>query len=190
MLIGYARVSTNEQNLDLQKQALLKAGCEKIFEDQGLSGTKINRPALIEAIKLIQKGDVLVVWKLDRLGRSLSHLVTTIEDFSKKGIQFKSLTENIDTTTSSGSLVFGIMAVLAQFERSLIIERTNAGLASARKRGIILGRRKSITGDKSEIIEKLVQEGYSRNYIAKFVNVSRYTLYKHLKEANFNYSIT
>ena len=142
MIIGYARVSTEDQKLDLQLDALQKAGCEKIFEDHGFSGRKINRPAFTEAITLLQKGDILIVWKLDRLGRSLKQLVNTIDDFGEKGIQFRSLTDNIDTTTASGSLIFGIMAVLAQHERAIIVERTNAGLAAAKRRGVLLGRRK------------------------------------------------
>src|SRR3954447_25059658 len=134
MLIGYARVSTNEQNLDSQKDALSKAGCEEIYSDH-VSGTKSRRPGLEDALSHLRGGDTLVVWRLDRLGRSLRHLIDTVTEWQDKGIGFKSLTESIDTTTSGGKLIFHIFGALAEFEREIIKERTLAGLQAARARG-------------------------------------------------------
>ena len=134
MLIGYARVSTHEQNLDLQIDALKVVGCEKIFTDK-ISTLKAERKGLQEALDFLRPGDVLVVWKLDRLGRTLKQLIELIAMFNQKGIGFKSLKETIDTTTSTGKLVFHIFAALAEFERDIIRERTNAGLQAARARG-------------------------------------------------------
>ena len=127
MLIGYARVSTDEQNLDFQRDALQSAGCEKIFTDH-ISGTKARRPGLEEALSHLRQGDTLVVWRLDRLGRSLRHLIDTVNDLQEQGVNFKSLTEALDTTTSGGKLVFHIFGALAEFEREIIRERTRAGL--------------------------------------------------------------
>src|SRR3954470_3634818 len=131
MLIGYARVSTDDQNLDLQRDALTKAGCEQIYTDR-VSGTKATRKGLKEALSHLRAGDTLVVWRLDRLGRSLRHLIDTITELGDRGVGFKSLQENIDTTTSGGKLVFHIFGSMAEFERDIIKERTNAGLESAR----------------------------------------------------------
>ena len=147
MLIGYARVSTQEQTLNLQKDALAKAGCTKIFTDTA-SGAKTERIGLEEALNYVRKGDTLVVWRLDRLGRSLPHLITTMTDLEERGIGFKSLTENIDTTTSGGKLIFHIFGALAEFERNLIRERTTAGLLAARARGRKGGRPKVMTVQK------------------------------------------
>src|SRR3712207_2501380 len=134
MLIGYARVSTHDQTLSLQKDALEKADCEKIFTDT-VSGTKAERKGLTEALSHLRAGDTLVVWRLDRLGRSLRHLIDTITELAERGVGFKSLQENIDTTTSGGKLVFHIFGALAEFEREIIRERTRAGLTAARSRG-------------------------------------------------------
>src|SRR6266511_6021697 len=134
MLIGYARVSTNEQTLALQNDALTNAGCVRLFTDTA-SGATTSRPGLAEAISFAREGDVLVVWRLDRLGRSLKHLIDTITTLERQGIGFKSLTENIDTTTSGGKLIFHIFGALAEFERDIIRERTRAGLTAARARG-------------------------------------------------------
>src|SRR3954466_11684681 len=141
MLIGYARVSTNDQTLDLQQDALTKAGCEKIFTDT-VSGATTERKGLDQALTKLRAGDTLTVWRLDRLGRSLPHLITTITSLEKQGIGFKSLTENIDTTTSGGKLIFHIFGALAEFERNLIRERTLAGLEAARARGRTGGKPK------------------------------------------------
>jgi DNA invertase Pin-like site-specific DNA recombinase len=139
MIIGYARVSTVEQTLALQEDALRKAECAEIYRDT-VSGVKADRPGLTKALEFVRQGDTLVVWRLDRLGRSLEHLIATVGDLERRGIGFKSLTENIDTTTPSGKLVFHMFAALAQFERDLIRERTMAGLVAARARGRNGGR--------------------------------------------------
>ena len=182
MIVGYARVSTEEQNSDLQKQALLKAGCEEIFDEHGFSGMHIDRPKLKKVINSLKKGDVLVVWKLDRLGRSLSHLVTLIEGFAKNGIQFKSLTENIDTTSPGGTLIFHMMAAMAQFERNLMVERTKAGLAAAKNRGEIMGRPKKMNTERYEVAIQLLKEGKKKiPEIAHILKVSRQTIYNEIK---------
>ena len=143
MLVGYARVSTHEQNLSLQVDALTQAGCEKIFEDK-ISGIKAERPGLNAALEFVRKGDTLVVWRLDRLGRSLKHLIETVADLEGRGIGLRSLQEAIDTTTAGGRLVFQIFGALAEFERNLIRERTLAGLQAARARGRKGGRPKAL----------------------------------------------
>src|ERR671920_273625 len=157
MLIGYARVSTNEQNLSLQRDALEKAGCEQIYTDQ-VSGTKARRPGLEEAFSHLRSGDTLVVWRLDRLGRSLRHLIDTVTELQEKGIGFKSLQESIDTTTSGGKLVFHIFGALAEFEREIIRERTNAGLQSARARGKRGGRPKALTDKQVAMLNNLAAD--------------------------------
>src|SRR4051812_27711130 len=154
MLIGYARVSTEDQNLNSQRDALNAAGCEHIYTDT-VSGTKARRPGLEQALSHLRHGDTLVVWRLDRLGRSLRHLIDTVTDLQEKGIGFKSVTETIDTTTSSGKLVFNIFASLAEFEREIIRERTNAGLLAARSRGRKGGRRKALTEKQAQIAQQL-----------------------------------
>jgi DNA invertase Pin-like site-specific DNA recombinase len=140
MLIGYARVSTEEQNLDLQIDALKKAGCEKIYSDHGVSGKTTDRPELNRALDQLRKGDTLVVWRLDRLGRNLLHLVQTVAGLGDGGVGFVSLNEKIDTSSASGTLVFNVFCSMAQFERDLISERTKAGLESAKARGRKGGR--------------------------------------------------
>lgn len=139
-LIGYARVSTDEQSLDLQIDALERAGCDRIFCDAGFSGTLKSRPALDDAIGSLKQGDTLVTWRLDRLGRSLSHLITLVTELESNGMAFKSLSDAVDTSTAGGRLQFHMLGALAEFERSLISERIKAGMASARARGVELGR--------------------------------------------------
>ena len=140
--VGYARVSTLEQNLDLQLKALKSAGCAEIFTDK-VSGSKSERPGLTKALANLKPGDTLLVWRLDRLGRSMPHLLSVIQDLKEKGIGFRSIQDGaINTTTASGELIFNIFASLAQFERALIIERTNAGLTAARARGRVGGRKR------------------------------------------------
>src|SRR6202045_102196 len=141
MLIGYARVSTSDQTLNLQKDALEHIGCSQIFTDT-ISGATTERHGLDAALSYVREGDTLVVWRLDRLGRSLKHLIETITTLNNRKIGFKSITENIDTTTSGGKLIFHIFGALAEFERDLIRERTNAGLEAARARGRLGGRPK------------------------------------------------
>src|SRR4249920_1365049 len=149
MLIGYARVSTSDQTLDLQEDALEKLGCSRIFTGT-VSGAKAERTGLDEALNYIRQGDTLVVWRLDRLGRSLNHLIETITGLNNRHIGFKSITENIDTTTSGGKLIFHIFGALAEFERDIIRERTQAGLTAARARGRKGGRPKALTPKKQE----------------------------------------
>ncbi|MBN3802387.1 recombinase family protein [Paraburkholderia sp. Ac-20336] len=175
MKIGYARVSTDEQNLDLQTRALKAAGCQMLFEDQGVSGASFLRPGLSSMLEQLRAGDILVVWRLDRLGRSLRRLLELIESLSARGIQFQSLTEAIDTTSCSGMLIFHMLAALAQFERSLIGERTRAGMRAARDRGSRLGRRPVLTPEqKTEAIELL--ESCSISDVAAKFNVHPRTI--------------
>lgn len=182
MLIGYARVSTTDQNLDLQLDALNAAGCEKIFTDTA-SGGKSERLGLASALELCRKKDTLVVWKLDRLGRSLPHLVETVRDLESKGIGFKSLQESIDTTTSGGKLIFHIFASLAEFERDIIKERTNAGLAAARARGRTGGRPKGIMDANKQKAALALKNDNTRSVveICKILGVSRNTYYKYIR---------
>lgn len=140
MRVGYARVSTDEQSLDLQLDALQRDGCDRVYHDRGLSGATADRPALGLALKALREGDVLVVWKLDRLGRSLAHLISIIVALERRGVGFRSISEAIDTTSASGRLLFHIMGALAEFERALISERTRAGMNAARARGVHVGR--------------------------------------------------
>lgn len=176
MLIGYARVSTKDQDRALQIDALKAAGCDKTFEETA-SGAKTDRPELNAALDYMREGDVLVVWKLDRLSRSMKQLIDTVEMLNAKGIEFKSLTDAIDTTTPQGKLVFGIFASLAEFERSLIRERVNAGLASARKRGRIGGRPR-VDADAVTQAQALIRGGMSTSKAAKLAGISRSTLYR------------
>src|SRR3954451_25353581 len=157
MLVGYARVSNNDQTLALQQDALQKAGCTKIFTDTA-SGAQAERKGLTEAISYVRAGDTLVVWKLDRLGRSLKDLITRITELQNRDIGFKSLTEQIDTTTSGGKLIFHIFGTLAEFERDIIKERTQAGLAAARARGKRGGRRPNLTPRDIALVRKLYEE--------------------------------
>ena len=181
MLIGYARVSTQDQTLNLQKDALEKLGCNKIFTDTA-SGAKAERIGLDEALEYVREGDTLVVWRLDRLGRSLKHLIETISQLDNRKIGFKSLTENIDTTTSGGKLIFHIFGALAEFERNLIRERTNAGLQAARARGRKGGRPKSLTGKKTAMAQALYNDKNNTvDEICKTLNISRATLYRYIK---------
>jgi DNA invertase Pin-like site-specific DNA recombinase len=180
MLIGYARVSTEDQNLDLQRDALETAGCEQIYTDR-VSGTKARRPGLEQALSHLRAGDTLVVWRLDRLGRSLRHLIDTVTELQEKGIGFKSLTESIDTTTSGGRLVFDIFASLAEFEREIIRERTQAGLQAARARGRRGGRPKALTEKQAEMLNRLAADkNRSVDEICKTLGISRMTFYRYV----------
>src|SRR5215207_476624 len=180
MYIGYARVSTDDQNLDLQRDALEKANCEQIYADQ-VSGTKARRPGLETALSHLRSGDTLVVWRLDRLGRSLRHLIDTVTDLQEKGIGFKSLTENIDTTTSGGKLVFHIFGALAEFEREIIRERTQAGLQSARSRGKVGGRPKALTLKEVQILRNMAADkSLTVSDICKTLGIGRTTFYRYV----------
>src|ERR687895_742963 len=178
MLIGYARVSTQDQTLHLQQDALTKAGCNKIFTDTA-SGAKAERKGLEQALSYVRKGDTFVVWRLDRLGRSLPHLIATMTDLEERGIGFKSLTENIDTTTSGGKLILHIFGALAEFERNLIRERTQAGLAAARARGRIGGRPKALTPQQRRIAQALYDDPTNSILeICRTLKISKTTLYR------------
>ena len=179
-MIGYARVSTADQHLDLQRDALAKAGCARIYADDGMSGTTTKRPQLTRALKGLQAGDALVVWRLDRLGRPLAHLIASIDELGHRGCYFKSITEAIDTTTAGGTLILHIMGALAQFERTLVVERTNAGLAAARKRGVHLGRCFALNYDKLQRARKLKDAGETPTAIARSLGCSRSTVYASL----------
>ena len=180
MKYGYARVSTDDQKADLQINALKKAKCDYIFTDTA-SGAVKKRPELTRCLESLRAGDTLVVWKLDRLGRSLSHLVAVLSDLQGKGVAFLSLTEAIDTESAAGRLLGHMLAALAEFERTLIVERTQAGLKAAKKRGIKLGRRPSLSDDQRKHARELLDKGESPAMIAKLLNVCRATLYNSLK---------
>lgn len=179
MLVGYARVSTDDQDLSLQRDALTAAKCERLFSDT-MSGAKTERPGLAEALDFCRQGDTLVVWRLDRLGRSLTNLIELLNLLAERGIGFRSLSEQIDTTTSGGKLIFHIFGALAEFERELIRERTQAGLAAARSRGRQGGRPKKLDSErKIKMAQSLYQDGaHSIDDICKMLGISRATLYR------------
>jgi len=182
MNIGYARVSTFEQNLDLQIDALKKADCEKIVTD-AISGSIAERPGLSKLNEILRKGDTLIVWRLDRLGRSLKHLIEIINNFEKKGVAFQSLEETINTKTSTGKLIFHLFGSLAEFERNLITERTRTGLEAARARGRQGGRPKKLEKDKRQLAVDLYQDKkHSIKQICSTVGISKPTLYKYIRE--------
>jgi DNA invertase Pin-like site-specific DNA recombinase len=177
MLTGYARVSTDEQSLDLQLDALKRARCKRIFSDK-VSTTRADHPGLADAVSHLRDRDVLVLWKLDRLGRTLKGLVDFVADLQERKIQFRSLTDGIDTTTPAGRFFFHIMASLAQMERELLAERTRAGLAAARRRGRLGGRKRRMTPGKVESARKLLKGGMPPRDVARNLGVSIPTLYR------------
>lgn len=179
MFLGYARVSTDDQNLDLQLDALKAAGCEQMFTDK-VSGASKSREGLEEALKYARDGDVLVVWKLDRLGRTVKGLVELVEGIQARGVQFKSITDGIDTSTTAGRFFFHVMAALAEMERELIRERTNAGLSAARARGRLGGRKPKMDELKITAARKLLDAGMSSVEVARNLGISRATLYRSL----------
>ena len=181
MKIGYSRISTADQSLDLQKDKLKAFGCERLFDDV-ISGSKFKREGLNEMFKVLRKGDVLVVWRLDRLGRNLKELITIVADLEEKGIGFYSMTENINTTTPSGKLIFNIFGSLAEFERNLIIERTRAGLESARARGRLGGRTSIHSKENIRMAHNLHNDKNNKiSDILKIMNISKASLYNLLK---------
>ena len=181
MVIGYARTSTQDQNQDLQIDALKKAGCEKMFTDK-VSGTVSERPGLTKLKEQLRKGDILVVYRLDRLARSIKDLIDWVTYFEKEGVAFKSVHENIDTTTPTGKLTFHIFAAIAEFERSLIIERTQAGLAAARARGRKGGRPKALNKDKRDVAVDLYnQKKLTIEKICEMMEITKPTLYKYIR---------
>ena len=180
MLVGYARVSTGEQNLDLQRDALTKAGCEQMFTDE-MSGAKAERPGLTQALAFIRPGDTLVVWRLDRLGRSLTDLIARMAELRQRAIGFKSLHESIDTSSPAGKLQFHIFSALAEFERDLIRERTMAGLRAARARGRKGGRKPQMTKEKIKAAASLMKDKNNTvKDICHTLGVSRATLYRYV----------
>jgi DNA invertase Pin-like site-specific DNA recombinase len=184
MLIGYARVSTPDQTLDLQRDALKASCCERIFIDT-MTGTSTARPGLDKALATLTAGDTLIVWKLDRFGRSLAHLVQTVADLGARGISFRSLSDPIDTTSTGGRLVLHIMDALAEFELSLIVERTQAGLQAAKRRGRKLGRPGKLTGAQIAHAGALLSAGEDGRTVARSFGVARSTLYRALKVAEY-----
>jgi DNA invertase Pin-like site-specific DNA recombinase len=185
-LLGYARVSTGDQHPDLQVDALTAAGCYRVFVDRA-SGARTDRPQLAAVLDQLRPGDTLVVWKLDRLGRSLRHLVDTITELADQGVGFRSLQEAIDTTTPGGKLVFHVFAALAEFERDLVRERTSAGLAAARARGRVGGRPSVMTPAKLAAARQLYASGaHTVTAIAATLGVSRASIYRHLQSPGTN----
>lgn len=186
MLIGYARVSTPDQNINLQKDALLKAGCEKIFEDIA-SGSKTERKGFAAAIAECRKGDTLVIWKLDRMSRSTRHLIETIEKLKEKGVFIKCIQDDLDTSTPIGKVIYTVFAALAEFERDIIKERTNAGLAAARARGKKGGRPKVMDKKKLTIAKALYADKTNTvQSICQTLSIHRTTFYKYLKNEKIN----
>lgn len=184
MKIGYARVSTHEQNTSMQKHALKQAGCEKIFTDTA-SGARTDRPGLDNAFNHLRSGDILVVWKLDRLGRSLQHLIETIKSLQEKKIGFQSLQESIDTTTTGGKLIFHIFSALAEFERDVIRDRTKAGLIAARARGRVGGRPALLAPKQIIRIKKLYDARKNTvEEICKIFTISHPTFYNYINQVN------
>jgi len=184
MDIGYARVSTLDQNLDLQKDALNRAGCEKIFVDE-ISGATAARPGLERALEMAREGDVLVVWRLDRLGRSLKHLVELVGELEERNVGLRSIQEAMDTSSPGGRLIFHVFAALAEFERSLIQERTNAGLAAARARGRKGGRPKKLDKKKRNLVVSLYSERkHSIDEICQMMGISKPTLYDYVQASS------
>lgn len=179
MKIGYARVSTTDQNLQSQTDALRAAGCDEVVSDE-VSGAATKRPKLDELLARLGQGDVLVIVRLDRLGRSLPHLIDVVQTIEARGAGLHSLSEAIDTTTAGGRLIFHLMGALAEFERTLIIERTQAGLQAARKRGAKVGRPKVLTGAQVEHARTLIAGGESPSAVARSLKVNRATLYRAL----------
>jgi len=183
MLIGYARVSTDDQHLDLQRDALKAAGCERIIEEKA-SGGKVDRVGLVHLVELLRAGDTVVIWRLDRLGRSLKDLIQLVERFEAAGVGLRSLHEQIDTASSGGRLVFHVFGALAEFERNLIRERTNAGLAAARARGRMGGRKPALNEDKRALALALhAGKQHTIKQICSMMGISKSTLYNYLGEA-------
>lgn len=178
MKVGYARVSTTGQTLDAQMDALTRAGCERVFRETA-SGSRSDRPVLAEALSFLRPGDALVVTKLDRAARSLRHLLDIMETLSKRNIEFVSLTESLDTSNPGGKLVFSIFGAIAEFERSLIVERTQAGLAAAKSRGRTGGRPRKMTEEKVRAARQLLDQDHSATEVAAMLGVSVPTLFRH-----------
>ncbi len=180
MKIGYARVSTEDQNPDLQLAALQQAGCKHVFTDKA-TGAHVKRPELAKCLKTLAHGDTLIVWKLDRLGRSLRDLIGLLDDLKARGVAFRSLTEAIDTTTPTGRAMWQMVGILAELERSLIQERTKAGRAAAVARGVKMGRKPKLTPQQVTHARTLIEQGEHHDTVAQSLNVARRTLYRALQ---------
>ena len=180
MKYGYARVSTDDQSPALQLTALKRAGCKTVFKDDGLSGATTKRPALLRCLKKLEHGDTLTVWKLDRLGRSLRDLIAMLDDLKRRGVKFRSLTEAIDTETPTGRAMWQMIGVLAELEKSLISERTRAGVKAAQRRGVKFGRKPKLSQQQIDHARKLIDTGQRREDVATLLNVNRTTLYRTL----------
>ena len=181
MKVGYARTSTTEQRLDLQLDALKEAGCKKIFTDEGISGGTSERPGLTEALKYARKKDMLVIWKLDRLGRSLNHLLEIVEGLKERGVEFASLQNGFDTATPAGKMVFSVIGAMAEYERNLIRERTMAGLKAARARGCLGSRPKALDKSQVKVAIALAEAGeLTISEICEQVGCSRSTYYRQI----------
>lgn len=180
-IIGYARISTSDQSTDLQRDALLAAGCSRIFSDE-MSGARADRPGLKQALDYVREGDTLAVWRLDRVGRSVAHLIEVVGELERRGVALQSLTEQIDTSSPSGKLVFHVFSAIAEFERNLIRERVTAGLEAARKRGRIGGRPKVVDAAKARSIRAMKSQGLTTSEILESAQISRATLFRFYKE--------
>ena len=182
MKFGYARVSTKDQNIGMQVDALVDAGVDpaNIFTDEGVSGKRANRPGLDAMLSKLRKGDEVVVWRLDRLGRSMIHVAQLGERFANDGVGFKSISDGVDTSTSTGRLLFNLLTSIAEYEREMIVERTTAGLATARAQGKTGGRKKVMTPELARTIDSLVKGGHKATEIAATLKVSRATAYRYL----------
>lgn len=184
MKFGYARVSTKDQNIGMQVDALVDAGVERenIFTDEGVSGKRSSRPGLDAMLGKLREGDEVVVWRLDRLGRSMIHVAQLGENFKNQGVGFKSISDGVNTSSSTGRLLFNLLVSVAEYEREMIIERTTAGLASARAQGKTGGRKKVMTPELARTIDSLVKGGHKATEIASTLKVSRATAYRYLSE--------
>ena len=182
-ILGYARTSTDDQTTALQLAALKKAGCQDIHEDKGISGTIRKRPALSRCLAALESGDCLIVWKLDRLGRSLRDLIDMLDDLRARGVRFQSITEAIDTETPTGRAMWQLVGVLAELERSLITERTKAGVKEAQRRGVKFGRKPKLSPAQINHARQQIEQGEGVQDVAALLNVDRTTLYRALKSA-------
>ena len=180
MKYGYARTSTDDQTTALQLAALRSARCTHIFEDKGISGATANRPALARCLKTLRAGDSIIVWKLDRLARSLADLIAILDGLRDRGVRFQSLTESIDTQTPTGRAMWQMIGILAELERSIIAERTRAGMQAARRRGVKFGRKPKLSPAQLDHARELIARGEARQYVADLLNVGRATLYRAL----------
>jgi DNA invertase Pin-like site-specific DNA recombinase len=187
MKYGYARVSTDDQDAALQHDALKRHGCKKIFTDDGLSGATTKRPALLRCFRTLKRGDTLVVWKLDRLGRSVRDLITMLDELRDRGVKFHSLTEHIDTATPTGRAMWQMIAILAELERSLISERTRAGVKAARARGVKFGRKPKLTRQQVLQAVKLIAAEEAPAEVAAGFHISKATLYRELAKHGANF---